>query len=256
MNRLSIFLPVLLALLLCACARQPAQSPITAPPAEDMAAWAQMQAISAQAEPFRLQLSMRFGEEGNTRRVTALLWGNGDAAWRLDVMAGVGASIAKVSETGEDFLVYAPRENRAYAHDGPTRPLLKIGVPLPIGLASLGDLLTGRFTEVFGKEPAGAGGAPGFYRLEGPLAGELQIAANGNPIAWKQQKGGWSLAIAYDEAAPHLPKSLRLANASGKMAVILVKERERPQKPFTAEQMRLDLPAGAPVLPISQFKTS
>ncbi len=243
-----------LAVMLCSCARpapQPAKSP------EAMHAWEKMQDYSrSQTQPYRLSLSMRFGEEGDTRRVTGLLWGNGEEAFRLDVMAGVGAMVAMISETGEKFVVYAPRENKAYFHNGDARPLLKIGVPAPFNLAQLAGLLTGRYAEVFGSEPASARLADGnsSYSLEGPLAGELEVAANGAPLAWRQQHGGWTLAAAYSEESPLLPKSLKLHNANGKMAIILVKEREIPKTAFDARQLSLTLPQGAPLLPLSQFK--
>lgn len=242
-----------LALLLCACAR-PAMQPAPQPGA--MKAWENMARFSdAQTTPYRLALSMRLGETGGTRRVTGLLWGNGGNALRLDVMAGVGTAVAMLSERGDEFLIFAPRENKAYRHEGESRPLLKIGVPVPINLPQLANLLTGRYTAAFGAEPARArpldGGA--IYTLDGPLAGELEVCSQGAPRLWRQQGGGWKLAFAYGEN-PLLPKSLRLENINGKMAVILVKERETPAVPFTEKQLELTLPPGAPVLPLVQFR--
>lgn len=251
------FILLLLAATLAACARAPL-APVSE--GESARAWQEMQAASDSVKgPYRLQLSMRFGEEGDTRRVTGILWGNGDDALRLDVMAGVGATIAKIAEAGDDFLVYLPRENKAYFHQGANRPLLKVGVPVPFDLAQLADLLTGRFASVFGKEPAGGealadGGA--IYELEGALAGELRLNQRGYPVSWKQRSGGWQLDLGYDDEAPGLPDSLKLANINGKRAIVLVKEREATAAPFAPSQLELAIPAEVTPLPLEQFKTT
>lgn len=228
--------------------------------AEESRAWADMQAASAEAKgPYRLQLSMRFGEEGNTRRVTGILWGNGGDAIRLDVMAGVGATIARVAESGDDFLVFAPGERRAYYHTGPTRPLLKIGVPAPFDLLQLANILTGRFSEVFGTSYEAAGtlqnGNPA-YELALPVPGRLELNGAGEPVAWRQNDGGWKMELAYDDERPYLPKSARFVNRNGKIAIILVKEHESVSAPFDAEQLGLSLPPGTVKLPLSQYKAS
>ena len=249
------------ALLLCACARQ-----VTAPGrpgGEDSGAlagrWQAYTKSAALSEaPYRLQLSLRFGEEGNTRRVTALLWGNGGRELRLDVMAGVGTVVAKILEDGEHFLVYAPLENKAYFHQGATSPLLKVGVPVPFGLARLTALLTGQYAGAFGdaySEATALADGMAQYALEGKPGGLLTLDAAGLPVAWSENGGaGWRMAIVYDEAVPPLPRRLTLTHAKGQRAILLVKEREMPGAPFTAEQMRLTLPEGAPLLPLSQYR--
>lgn len=251
MKKLLLFLLCILA----GCAKP------VAPPLPDDASriWQSMLAASARADrPFRLQMSMRFGEEGNTRRVTGLLWGNDTSDIRLDVQAGVGVMLAMISEAGDDFLLYSPRENKAWEHSGPNRPMLKIGVPIPFDLAALAGLLTGSFANVFGQTPKGselvADGAE--FTLAGDLAGTLMLNQSGEPVSWKQAHGPWRLALAYDEDAPFLPRSVRLESADGKRAIILVKEREEPAAPFSADQMKLKFPAGTQLLPLADYKPS
>ena len=250
-----------MALLLCACARQ-APGP-GAPGGEGGEALAgRWQAYARQGAgteaPYRLQLSLRFGEEGNTRRVTALLWGNGGRELRLDVMAGVGTVVAKILEDGEHFLVYAPLENKAYFHQGAASPLLKVGVPVPFGLARLTALLTGHYAGAFGdaySEATLLSDGMAQYALTGKPGGLLTLDAAGLPVAWREGKAdGWRMEIVYDEAAPPLPRRLTLTHARGQRAILLVKEREMPGAPFTGEQMRLTLPEGAPLLPLSQYR--
>ena len=240
--------------LLAACARPVAEAPEL--PADEI--WQKMQAASRERQgPYRMQLSMRFGEEGNTRRVTAVLWGNGEADIRLDVMAGVGAMVAMISETRNDFLVYTPRDNKAYSHSGPNRPVLKIGVPVPFDLSRLAAILNGDYAAAFGQaplseEPLANGNVA--YKIASELGGTLELDRSGAPVGWSQESGGWRLEFVNEENDPFLPRSLRLLNSNGQRAIILVKDREQVSRPFDAEQLRLDVPAGTPVLPISKFR--
>ena len=243
-----------LCLLISACA---ARAP-RVETGETDTVWGKMQATShAAAGPYRLQLSMRFGEEGNTRRVTGVLWGNDSRNLRLDVMAGVGAILAKIQESPDAFILYAPRENRAYRHTGPQRPMLKIGIPVPFDLQSLAELLNGRFAQVFGDAylTANADGSGASYEIDGPLAGELVLDAAGAPVAWKQAGGAWTLKLAYNENEPLKPKSLKLANINGQQAIIMVKQRETPE-PFDPSQLELAIPPGTVTLPLSRYRPS
>lgn len=94
-------------LLACACAKQPSTADL-GPEAQARLEnrWQKFTGASdaAPLAPYRLQMSLRFGTEGDTRRVTALFWGNGGRQLRLDVMAGVGAVVAKILEDGQHFL--------------------------------------------------------------------------------------------------------------------------------------------------------
>lgn len=250
------FLILCLAAFVCACAPKMSTVPDQAENRLE-GIWQHMQAYDNYSEkPYRAQLSLRFGTEGDTRRVTAILWGNNDNRLRLDVMAGVGAIIAKVMEDGEHFLIFTPRENKAYFHDGPNSPLLKIGVPLPFTLAQLADLLNARYGAVFGQKYRDAtlvdNDSARFNLEEGPQ-GELVVDSQGLPQSWEQPRG-WKMAITYDDASR--PHSLKLANPAGKKAILLVKEWENPAQPFTAEQMALQVPDGVPLLPLSKYKPS
>lgn len=240
-----------------ACAKSQTPEP---PPAEGQAdaRWRQMLAIEGVTGPYRDQLSIRFGKEGDTRRVTAILWGNSGGDLRMDVMAGVGALAARIKESDSRFTIFAPRENKAYFHEGDNKPLLKLGVPAPLNLFSLSALLNGHYADVFGREFESAlKDSQGLseYRLIGKFAGALFLNEKGLPVEWRQEKGGWTLKLGYDDSAPTLPHSLRLTNEKGQRAIILVKERETPAQSFTAGQMELNLPEGTPILPLSQFRT-
>lgn len=249
------------AVLLCACAKQP---PVERGPETQTqldSRWLKFTALSAAAPagPYRLQLSMRFGAKGDTRRVTALFWGNSDRQLRLDVMAGVGAVVAKILEDGQHFLVYSPRENKGYFYQGASQPLLQVGVPVPFDLGHLADLLNGRYAAVFGGSFAAASSLKdglARYELAGKPGGSLDLNSQGLPVFWRESPGrGWSMEIAYDDDGhPPLPRRLTLIHSNGKRAILLVKEREKPAGAFTAEQMSLTLPESAPLLPLAQYK--
>ena len=131
---------IVLMFMASACARQPS----TVPPADSADRWQAFVARSGAVKeaPYLLNASLRFGTEGDTRRVTALLWGNDSRSLRMDVMAGIGAVVAKIWESGDEFLVYSPTENRAFFHQGSNNPLLRVGVPVPFALDELAALPT------------------------------------------------------------------------------------------------------------------
>ena len=141
----------LLALTLQACATRGIEQ--GAPNASD-ATWKAYQSYASargsEHDPYRLSGSLRFGTQGDTRRVTLLLWSNGYLPIRLDVMAGVGAIAARIQETQDSFTAYSPNENKAIVHTGPQRVQLNFGKPVPFALRDFSALMRGRFHEVFG----------------------------------------------------------------------------------------------------------
>ena len=167
---------IVLMFMASACARQPS----TVPPADSADRWQAFVARSGAVKeaPYLLNASLRFGTEGDTRRVTALLWGNDSRSLRMDVMAGIGAVVAKIWESGDEFLVYSPTENRAFFHQGSNKPLLRVGVPVPFALDELAALLNGRLVTVFGDRysdsQALANGHVGFT-LSSAVGGRVRL---------------------------------------------------------------------------------
>lgn len=268
-NRLS---PLLGLALLCltlftGCAKQPYTDPAVpldaAATATATALWQRYEALSApEARPFRVQMSLRYGPEGDSRRVVALLWGNNTSNLRLDVMAGVGVTVANIAEQDQHFLLYDPGQQKAYFHQGSQKPLLVMGVPVPLGLGDLSALLQGQYSHVFGTKYSHAQlAAPKqgdmAYLLESKLGGLLTLNAQALPVLW-QEKGtkGWVMTIAYTEDSPPLPRRVEINHPNGKRAIILVKERDFPAKAFTEENLRLILPEDTPVQPLKAASKS
>ena len=234
----------------------PPESPAAAERSEHL--W---QALVRQSDrhppsPYRLGLSLRFGTEGDTRRVTALFWGNDDSHLRLDVMAGVGAVIANIVEADTRFLIYSPRENVAYFHEGRTKPLIKVGVPVPLALADLSALLNGRFLRAFGEghtPVAAASPDTAAFALEKRFGGVLTLNDRGLPVRGTDNGDkGWIMEIRSDEQ--NLPRRLDLTHTNGQKAIVLVKQRDTVQRPFTEEQLGLALPEDTPLLPLSRYR--
>lgn len=271
-------------LLLGACApSQPPTPGVTRQSLDADRIWEAYAARHGESGPFRINASLRYGPTNDTRRVTVLIWGNGeskpDAAQadetvlRLDVMAGVGALAARVRETPSRLTAHAPGENKAWQHEGGDRSLLHFGVPVPFSLNEFAALLQGRYTSVFGTNQMGAyptrAGRYAF-ELDGTgLSGFLELTPKGLPLRWCQRGGaeidsggsaaqpapcgqGWAMDLAYAEGPQaDLPRRITVTHPDGQSAILLVKTRENVA-PFSAEQMDLKLPSGVVFQPLSQ----
>lgn len=221
--------------------------------------WAQTN--DANAGPFRLNASLRYKTDDNDgNRVVALLWSNGDVPLRLDIMAGIGVTVARIRQDDTTFLAYAPNENRAYHHDGGGRALLAFGVPVPFSVPELANLLTGRFSRVFDGARADArlvaDGGIVYTLAHGRIRGMLELSSQGLPRRWTDAlpgatQTGWDMRIEYDAASPPLPRKISFTHAKGYSAILLVRDRERPRS-FTGEQLGLELPEGTEVLPLRE----
>ncbi len=61
--------------------------------------------------------------------------------------------------------------------------------------------------------------------------------------------------ISYDDGNPPLPYKFRLTHPDGYTAILLVKERQKPEGRFSDAQLALDLPGGVDVEPIKQGRS-
>ncbi len=218
-------------------------------------------------QPFRTSFSLRFGSEGDTRRVTAILWGNSAQELRLDVNAGIGVTIAKILEDHETFLAYLPNDEVAFFHEGKQKPLFNLGIPIPLGLKHVTNILEGRYGDVFGTkrtdEIAGVSDsalpddAIQFTLQDTPFAGYLVLNSQALPLRWQEaDKNGWIVTLAYRDGAV-IPYKLTITHTgTEKKAILLVKERSQNLMPFTETQMGLMLPERTLVRPLEEWQGS
>lgn len=271
---LSFSVLLLLALLLASACAPKAPPPPPAPPAplpeaerpvdKGAAIWREFYTKASNAGfmsgPFRISGTLRYTDDkGETHRVSSLLWGNGKAAnpypLRLDLLAGIGTVAAKVREDANRFLVYIPDEKRAYLAEGEGSTLASFGVPVPLSLGGLTQILTGLpgalfLPEKVQEEPSTpeytlTGKGARFLIVRAALPGELELSDSGIPLGWKEAGGkGWSITFEPGDKNPLQPQKLRIAHPGGHAALIVVKEIARVSPPYTAEQMGLEIPPG------------
>lgn len=254
---LTLLLLGLMALTLSACAARMESQ--TAPSASSGPAWQAYQDYASAREsdhdPYRLSASLRYGMEGDSRRVMLLMWSNSYLPIRLDVMAGVGPLVARIQETADSFTAYAPGENKALVHKGAQRIQLNFGKPVPFALRDFSSLMRGRFHEVFGMAQgtpvASANGNPAYRLSGGNLSGVLELRPDGLPLRWSEENG-WDMILEYGDETPPLPYKIKLTHPGGYTALLLVKDRQKPEARFADEQLALELPAGTIIEPIKK----
>ncbi len=236
---------------------------------------------------FRLEGSLRYNDPDNKgHRVSFYIWSNGEYPYRMDAMAGFGSTVLSARESNGEFLAYTPKNEKAFSHKGWQMPrfvLPGLGLPLPLTIANLAELLEGRYANLFGLEYAHAqpASAKDFSSLDenfsgyaysltrGPLYGMLVLDEAGRPCLWQEEGlAGWSIEMEYEEEAvasgvasaglvPGKPetliKKLTIKHKKNYNAVLIVKERENPAERFTDSQLAILIPEGTEVLPVKRL---
>ncbi len=276
---------ILLVLLLCACGKTvppvapPAPEPVekTTPKKEPKKTsgeifWEKyLQSYDIPTQPFRTQLTLRYGREGETDRVNGLLWGNDEKEMRLDLSAGVGVTGAKIYDGPRQFVVFMPQKKRAYRYVGTEKPLFSVGVPMPLGLAHLSLLISGHNAKVFGEIYAEniplkqaniskdiladlPKNAEAYILGNAAFAGTLVLDAKGLPHYWQaEDNDGWNMEFNYKNKQK-LPFRIIITHGATKQkALLLIKEREKDVKTFTGVKLKLILPRNTPISPLEDL---
>ena len=79
----------------------------------------------------------------------------------------------------------------------------------------------------------------------------LELRPDGLPVRWSAEKG-WVMDITYDDGNPPLPYKFKLTHPDGYSAILLVKDRQKPNAAFRDDQLALELPAGTIIEPIKK----
>ncbi|MDR1126322.1 MAG: hypothetical protein LBM64_09755 [Deltaproteobacteria bacterium] len=275
-KKLFKILPFLALLRLPGCPTPPQPGDMDAAGREKAAlAWNSFLANSArageQAAPFNATLSVRYKTPEEGERFGAYFWSNlerqGSGApaqpLRLDILGAMNATAAMAYEDESVFLLYDTENNLAYRTDGSAESLMRLGLPLPLRLADLARLLNGRYAAFFLGDSDGDG-APGphlvssvgpenVFALTSGRGGELVLDQAGRPLRWLESGSGsggdgWIFEFFYPVGAQagqlNLPGPLRLqaSHTDGYSVTVSVKNLNAPARPFTPEQLRLNLP--------------
>lgn len=196
---------------------------------------------------YHLNGSLRYGSQGDTRRVETLLWSNGCLPIHLDIMAGIGALAVRTQETQDGFTVYAPNENKAVVHKGSRRVQLNFDRLVPFSLRDFSSFMRSRFHEAFGtveglNPRTLPNGDIAFTLSGGILPGMLKLRPGGLPVRWSAEKG-WIMDITYDDGNLPLPYKFKLTHPDGYSAILLVKDHQKFNAAFRDDQLALELPA-------------
>lgn len=203
-------------------------------------------------KPYALQGSIRFGSSENTNRVNYILWSNGTLPLRLDIMAGVGASIAKIAETQKEITMYFPQENRAIIMDnfGEINPLISMGMPVPISFNEISFLLRGGFNQIFenisldlvkAKKAKKEYQRYTYYFSSKKMDGLMQLDVTGKPV-YCEVNDEWIFEIFYDKKEQTPYKVIIRSKIEDYKAILMVKDRTFPVK-YSKSDLKFTLPA-------------
>lgn len=217
--------------------------------------------------PFNIESTFRYIKpDGESHRATLRIWGNGGYPYRMDALAGMGATAAQMRDDTSSLMVYMPQENRLYVHTGQDKPVLGLsglGVPLPFSLADLTSLLQGHYTNLFGnaytKAYTNQHGEMHFELSSDKVPGYLVLNQSGIPVSWVSKvEKTWKISFQFDNPAkngetPQLEKMV-VNHGQGYAVTVWFKGVTHPDKPYTSEQLELNIPKDAEKLPMRQIE--
>lgn len=228
---------------------------VTLPTLEEQEArWEKFISHTIDESPYTLQGSFRFGDKDNTNRVNYIFWSNGSLPLRVDVMAGVGASIAKVRENTDEVLMYLVQDKKAMLMENyhEMNPLVSLGMPVPISFYEMSLLLRGGFNQVLqnihldtvktSKNAKRDYEKYSYYFSSINMDGLVQLNDNGLPMHCEIDNT-WAFDLVYEEKSM-LPHRVVISSLlDDYKAILLVKERSTPPQ-YKDEDFVFELPKG------------
>lgn len=228
---------------------------VTLPSIEDQQSrWEKFTTATIDERPYTLQGSFRFGDKENTNRVNYIFWSNGSLPLRVDVMAGVGASIAKIREDTEEVLMYLVQDKKAMLMQNyhEINPLVSLGMPVPISFYEMSLLLRGGFNQVLqelnldsvtiSEKAKNEFEKYSYYFSSINMDGLVQLDENGMPVHCEIDNT-WAFDLSYDEKTM-LPYRVVISSLIDEYkAILLVKERSNPAQ-YKEEDLIFELPKG------------
>ena len=244
------------SVLLCGCAKPPREA--AAPTGAGVErVWITLTAPSApQARGFLFKSSLNSITPQGVNRLTFDLWGNFEYPVRLDVRAGIGATIALWREGATGWLAYYPGQNVTYlgAADHLAEPDIQ---RLPLSLRELALLLSGRIGAVL---PAGYSdwtlGEQGGIRYlfnQGERLSELALDSSLRPLMLTgSHPEPWSLSFdSWDDAYdPIRPVKMTLRFQKDSRHILRVKQAEFRDREWDRDALSLTPPEDSRVIDI------
>lgn len=235
-----------------------ATSQLSVPTLEEQEArWQKFLSRSVKEQPYTLQGSFRFGDSSNTNRVNYIFWSNGGLPLRVEIMAGVGASIAKITENTDDILMYFPQQKKAVIMENfdEMNPLVSLGMPAPLSFYEMSLLLRGGFNQVLQdlrldtvktKKSKIDYQKYTYYFSSLKFDGLVQLNSGGLPKHC-EINNEWVLDLSYEENAAEPHKVVIRSLTDDYRAILLVKERSTPPL-YNEEDFHFALPADTKIL--------
>lgn len=245
---------LLLSLAACASFQPSGHTPGGGDDAGSAERWTSFMALRGQADqPSLAEGSLRFGEPGDTHRVTWLLWGNDAERLRFDIQAGMGNTLGKARLADGELLLYLPGDNRALrGDDTPDGILKRIGLDLPLSLHELYSVIQGDFSaaldhpRVTSSRRLDNGGMEFELATDSPRMPTLKLELDERnlPVRWQIPRV-WDIRISCgDDALPNRIDGTKRSRVSEEeyRFILLIKTRQA-REAFPATELELQLPA-------------
>ena len=248
----------LLALAACAPLQPSGSTTGEEKTANIQARWNAFLSLHGRQGPSLSEGSLRFGESGNTHRVTWLLWGNDAEQLRFDIQAGIGNTLAKARLAEGVLLLYLPSDNSMLrGDDTPDGMLRRIGLDLPLSLHELYAVIQGDFSSAFSHtrilssrtlEDDGIELELGALSPHMPAA-TLTLDRRNLPVRLRIPHM-WDIRIdCGDDLLPRRMDGMKRNNTNGEeyRFILLIKDRQG-RKQFADKELELQMPADVRLL--------
>lgn len=201
--------------------------------------------------PYRIKGTLLSYVDPTIKRLSFVIWGNGDFPIRLDGLVGMNTTVVQIYENQDEFVIYSPIEKQAKIFPNINKAFLELDVSLPFGLHDFVALIRGQFYSILGKSKGVSplymhNGNILYTLLGGKHSGTLELLQNGLPVKWEDTTLGWSLIITYDDQTK-LPARVVVSYKNENKIVFIIKNREILYQNFPNSQLKLNIPKGVEI---------
>lgn len=248
--RILVLLLGLMSALVAGCAvRQPTPR-LDATSAETWARFQETrQASDALPDAFSLSASLYYSAEGRTNRTILDIWGNRAYPLRLNIRAGIGATLAHMREDEDGLMVFYPSELKAFFHPDSRAAMPTLGLDLPFNLHDLSTLLIGQGSRLVPAEYVSArleGQEYVFAMPSGSAIAEVRLLPDGSLSGLAGRgKRPWRIDIEGYRRIPEgvsCPERLAMSVPSRQDATLRLRALSFRREPWNPKALELALP--------------